>query len=70
MSNLTIERVERTWVEVPLKLRHARHLTRENWDWTVFEILRLYTDAGLVGIGETMVYYTWGRVPQERNPRW
>jgi len=64
-----IRAVERTWVSVPLRPRHARHLTRENWDWTVFEILRLRTDSALVGIGETMCYYTWGRVPQAQVDR-
>jgi len=69
MTKLTITNVERTWVSVPLKERHARHLTRENWDWTVFEVLRVHTDAGLTGVGETMCYYTWGRVPQEQIDR-
>lgn len=64
-----ITKVERVWVSVPLKERHARHLTRENWDWTVFEVLRLYTDSTLVGYGETMCYYTWGRVPDEQAER-
>ena len=64
-----IRAVDRTWVSVPLKPRHARHLTRENWDWTVFEVLRLRTDTDLVGIGETMCYYTWGRVPQAQIDR-
>ena len=69
MQNLVIKEVERTWVEVPLKTRHDRHLTRENWDWTVFEILRLRTDSELVGYGETMIYYTWSKVPQEQIQR-
>ena len=69
MENLIVEDVERTWVSVPLKPRHDRHLTRENWDWTVFEILRLHTNSDLVGYGETMIYYTWGRVPQEQIDR-
>lgn len=69
MNHLIIEEVERTWVSVPLKPRHERHLTRENWDWTVFEILRVHTDADLVGYGETMVYYTWSRVPEEQIER-
>jgi len=66
---LKITNIERIWVEVPLKPRHARHLTRENWDWTVFEILRVHTDSELVGYGETMCYYTWSRVPQEQIDR-
>ncbi len=69
MKGLVIERVERTWVSVPLKPRHARHLTRENWDWTVFEILQVHTNSALVGYGETMCYYTWGKVPQEQVDR-
>ena len=69
MTKLIIRQVERTWVSVPLKPRHARHLTRENWDWTVFEILRLHANSDLVGYGETMVYYTWERVPQEQLDR-
>ncbi len=69
MKSPLITHVERTWVEVPLKPRHARHLTRENWDWTVFEVLRVETDAGLTGVGETMCYYTWGRVPQAQVER-
>ncbi len=69
MKPPVITDVERTWVSVPLKARHARHLTRENWDWTVFEILRLRTDTDLVGYGETMCYYTWGRVPEEQIAR-
>ena len=69
MSSLVIKDVQRTWVSVPLKTRHARHLTRENWDWTVFEILRLHTNSDLIGYGETMIYYTWSRVPQEQIDR-
>ena len=70
MKELVIKEVERTWVAVPLKPRHVRHLTRENWDWTVFEVLRLRTNAaGLEGWGETMCYYTWGRVPDAQVAR-
>ncbi len=69
MNAPVIREVERTWVSVPLKPRHARNLTRENHDWTVMEILRVYTDSELVGYGETMCYYTWGKVPQEQVDR-
>jgi len=69
VNNLRIEKVERIWVEVPLKERHNRHLTRENWDWTVSEILRVHTNSELVGYGETMCYYTWSKVPQEQIER-
>lgn len=69
MNSLIIREVERTWVNVPFKPRHARHLTRENPDWTVFEILRLHTNSELVGYGETMCYYTWSQVPDEQVQR-
>ncbi|MEI7644863.1 MAG: SpoVR family protein, partial [Chloroflexales bacterium] len=36
---------------------------------TVFEILQLRTDSELVGIGETMCYYTWSRVTQTQVDR-
>ncbi len=69
MNTLRIVDVERTWVHVPLKPRHDRHLTRENWNWPVMEILHVTTNSDLVGIGETMCYYTWGRVPQAQVER-
>ncbi|NLG26378.1 MAG: enolase [Chloroflexi bacterium] len=69
MNTLRIVDVERTWVHVPLKPRHDRHLTRENWNWPVMEVLRVSTNSELVGIGETMCYYSWGRVPQAQVER-
>ena len=56
-----------TRMAVPLKTRHDRHLTRENWDWTVFEIVRLATDSALEGIGETMVFYNGGSVSEKER---
>ena len=61
MRQPTITAVESTWVQVQLKARPAKHLVRENWDWTIFEVIRLRTDSSLTGVGETMSYYTWGR---------
>ena len=69
MSHPTITDVERIWVSVPFKPRHEKHLTRDDWDWTVLEILRLKTDSELVGYGETTIYYTWGRVAQGQIDR-
>ena len=69
MNSLVIDQVEKTWISLPLKTRHKRHLTREYHDWTVFEIIRLRTNSELVGYGETMIYYTWGHVPEEQIER-
>lgn len=33
------------------------------------EIIRLTTDAGLVGYGETLPHYTWGKVPESAIER-
>ncbi len=69
MRNLVIKDVERTWVSIPFKPRHAKNLVRGHSGWTIFEILRLRTDAEIVGYGETMIHYTWGKVTQEQIDR-
>jgi len=69
MRTLRITDATVTRVAVPLKPRHDRHLTRENWDWTVFEIVRLATDCELEGIGETMVFYNGGAVSEKSARR-
>ncbi|MFM8220191.1 MAG: hypothetical protein ACKOJF_14860 [Planctomycetaceae bacterium] len=56
----TIQRIETTWVELPLRPVPARNMVREIPHWTLFEIVEVTLDSGVVGIGETMVYYTWG----------
>lgn len=50
-------------------------MARELWNWSISEVVRLETDAGIVGWGETLPHYTWGRVTDEavakatgRNP--
>jgi L-alanine-DL-glutamate epimerase-like enolase superfamily enzyme len=60
--DLTVESVERTWVDVPLRPLPARHMVREIPHWTLFEICRVRLACGVVGFGETMCYYTWGTV--------
>ena len=69
MRNLVIKDVERTWVSIPLKPRHAKNLIRGHFGWTIFEILRVRTNSDLTGYGETMIHYTWGKVPQEQIDR-
>ena len=60
--NLDIVDVERFTVEVPFREIVARNMARELPHWTVFEICKVTLRGGAVGIGETMSYYTWGRV--------
>ena len=66
---LKITDVERVTVDVPLTERPARQMARQLWLWSIFEICRVTTDAGIVGYGETMVHYTWGRVSDEAAKR-
>lgn len=55
-----VSSVERIWIELPLRTIPARNMIREIPHWTLFEICKVHLDSGIVGFGETMVYYTWG----------
>ncbi len=55
-----VVKVETVWVDLPMRDVPARNMARENPHWTIFEICKVTLDSGIVGIGETMVYYTWG----------
>lgn len=55
-----VRSVETIWVDLPLRTVPARNMVREIPHWTLFEICRVTLDSGVVGVGETMVYYTWG----------
>ncbi|MCW5978103.1 MAG: mandelate racemase/muconate lactonizing enzyme family protein [Bryobacteraceae bacterium] len=68
-SNLTVKKVDRTWINVPFRDAPARNMIRELPHWTIFEICRVTLASGVVGFGETMVYYTWGRVSDEAVQR-
>ena len=64
-----IENVERIWVDLPLKEVPWRNMVREIPHWSLFEICKVTLENGLVGVGETMPYYTWGAVPDEAVDR-
>lgn len=55
-----VKSVETVWVDLPMREIPARNMIRENPHWTIFEICKVTLDSGIVGFGETMVYYTWG----------
>lgn len=54
--------VERFVVNVPFTPRQEVITAREVYNWSISEICRVTTDNGLVGYGETILHYTWGRV--------
>ena len=60
-----ITNVERIVVDIPLKERPKRAMNRQFWHWSVSEVLRVESDAGLVGYGETIPTYTWAKVPPD-----
>lgn len=58
-----IRDVERIVVDVPFTPRCQEWNAREVWQWRISEVIRLTTDTpDLVGYGETILHYTWGRV--------
>ena len=62
-GRLHIREVERIVVDVPFTPRCQEWNAREVWQWRISEIIRVTTDVpGLVGYGETLPHYTWGRV--------
>ena len=64
-NNLRITDIERITLHVPFTPRTQRWNALLVWQWQVVELMRVTTDAGLVGYGETLPHYTWGRVPED-----
>ena len=72
---LRIKDVERITLRVPFTPRAAKWNALLVWQWQIVEIIRVTTDDGSVGYGETLPHYTWGKVSDEsmekvrgRNP--
>ena len=61
---LRIKEIERITLRVPFTPRTQKWNTLLVWQWQIVEIIRVTTDDGTVGYGETLPHYTWGRVPE------
>ncbi len=59
---MKVTNVERILVDVPFHPIPQRNMARTLPGWHISEVCRVETDAGLVGYGETLPNYTWGRV--------
>jgi L-alanine-DL-glutamate epimerase-like enolase superfamily enzyme len=59
--NLNVSKIQTTWVNVPFRPIPGRRMRAENYEWTYFQIHKVTLECGVVGLGETMPYYTWGR---------
>jgi L-alanine-DL-glutamate epimerase-like enolase superfamily enzyme len=69
-ASLRIRDIERLVVDVPFTQRCQEWNAREVWQWGVAEVIRVTTNTpDLVGYGETLLHYTWGRVPDEAIAR-
>ena len=63
-----ITAVERFILQVPFVERVRRNMERSGiHTWSELEITRVETDAGVIGWGETVQNYTWGRVRDEER---
>ena len=60
--NLTIQDIERIWLDVPYREVPRRNMIRELPHWTIVEICKVTLANGVVGVGETMPFYTWAEV--------
>ncbi|MEO8494088.1 MAG: enolase C-terminal domain-like protein [Planctomycetota bacterium] len=60
--------VERTTVKLPYRETAGRNMAREipHWAWT--EVMEVELSSGVKGVGETLLYYTWG-VPDDEDIR-
>jgi galactonate dehydratase len=63
--NLTVKTIETIWVNLPFRPVPARRMLAENYEWTYFQIQKVKLACGVVGFGETMPFYTWGRPTPE-----
>ena len=66
---LRIQDVERLTLRVPFTERTRRWNAWLVWQWQIVEIIRVTTDDGTVGYGETLPHYTWGKVSDEALER-
>ena len=67
--NIDVTHVERIPISVPFREVPARNMIREMPHWTLFEICKVTLACGVVGFGETMQYYTQGRLSDEKVAR-
>lgn len=63
-TSLKIRSIERTTVQIPYREVPTRAMDRELPHWRYVEVCEVKLDSGVVGIGETLLYYTWG-VPSD-----
>ena len=59
-TDFTVTAVERTTLRVPYRPAPKRAMDRELPHWRYTEIFEVSLRSGKTGLGETLLYYTWG----------
>ena len=67
--SLRIKDIARITLRVPFTQRVRRWNALLVWQWQIVEIIRITTDDGSVGYGETLPHYTWGKVSDQALER-
>ena len=64
-ESFRIEAIERTTIRVPFREVPERAMDREIPHWRYSEICEVRLASGAGGIGETLIFYTWGATKDE-----
>ena len=67
--SLRIKEIERITLRVPFTPRVQKWNALLVWQWQIVEVIRVTTEDGAVGYGETLPHYTWGTVSDEAIAR-
>ena len=62
---MKIKDIEIFWLDVPFHEVPDRNMSRSCHGWHIVEMCRVELDNGVVGMGETLPNYTWGKVSQD-----
>ncbi len=68
-QDFTIRDIERIVLNVPFHPRCARIKELRVPGWTMVELTRVTTAAGVTGVGETIENYTWGRSREAQHQK-
>ncbi len=67
--SVKINETEVFWLDVPFHEVPDRNMKRHAHGWHIVEMCRVTADNGMVGFGETLPNYTWGRVSTDALER-
>ena len=68
-NGFQIKDVQRILLDVPFHERSATTMEIRVPGWSIVELCRITTSSGVVGVGETITNYTWGRTGDKEAQR-